>query len=107
MIGIHIKVEGGALIPYLQKGVPVPGESFLTGEKYGKQFQQAVELRPHHAHIQIIIPRNKAPVPYRPQQRPVIQPVPQPVFLTFARKKGQQNRIAVLKKPQLPRRWGN
>ena len=43
MIGIHIKVEGGALIPYLQKGVPVPGESFLTGEKYGKQFQQAVE----------------------------------------------------------------
>lgn len=55
MIGIHIKVEGGALISYLQKGVPVPGKSFLTGEKNGKQFQQAVELRPHHAHIQIII----------------------------------------------------
>ena len=83
MIGIHIKVEGGALISYLQKGVPVPGKPFLTGEKNGKQFQQAVELRPHHAHIQIIIPRNKAPVPYRPQQRPVIQPVPQPVFLTL------------------------
>ena len=107
MIGIHIKVEGGALISYLQKGVPVPGKPFLTGEKNGKQFQQAVELRPHHAHIQIIIPRNKAPVSYRPQQRAVIQPVPQSVFPAFARKKGQQNRIAVLKEPQLPRRRGN
>ena len=89
MIRVYVNVERSALIPYLQEGMPFPGKSLLPRKEGGQQFQKAVVLRPHHACVQIIVPRNKAPVPHRAQQRSVIQPVPEAVFPALPRKKSQ------------------
>ena len=60
------------------------------------QFVKPLIVRPRHAHINIIIPGNKALMAHRTEQRARIEVKPQPMPLAVFRKPNQQFKFNLL-----------